>query len=253
MSDLQGKVAIVTGALRGIGRATAMRLASAGCRVAITDLRAPEAAAEDLAALTPLGIRYFQSNAGVQAEREALIAGVVEAFGRVDILVNNAGMAPRVRLDTLETTEESMDLLMAVNMKGPFFLCQLAAKQMIKQGGGGTIVNVASCSSYMVSVNRAEYCISKAAVSMATQVFAARLAGEGILVYEVRPGIIKTDMTAAVQEKYDKLFAQGITPMPYWGLPENVAEAVCVLAEGRLPYSTGEVINVDGGLHIPRL
>ena len=166
--------------------------------------------------------------------------------------MNNAGIAPRVRADLMEMTPESMDEVMRVNLYGPFFLTQAAAKGMIKRGRG-MIINISSMSAYTVSVNRGEYCVSKAGISMVTQLYAARLAEYGIPVYEIRPGIIRTDMTSKVTEKYDALLSGGLAPIARWGEPEDVAEAVAVLAQGRLRYSTGEVINVDGGIHIQRL
>ena len=172
--------------------------------------------------------------------------------GEIDLLVNNAGIAPKVRADLLEMSEESMEELMKVNLYGPFFLTQQIAKGMIERGRG-MIINISSMSAYTVSVNRCEYCISKAGISMMTRLYAARLAEYGIPVYEIRPGIIKTDMTSGVTAKYDALIEGGLLPISRWGTPEDIANAVSVLAEGKLMYSTGEVINVDGGFHIQRL
>ena len=253
----KANVALVTGGLRGIGRAIAERLAEAGFRVAVCDIAAPDTLGDQADALKSSGIAYFQCDVSKPEARAQLFSDVLARFGRLDALVNNAGIAPRVRADVLDTDEGSFDLLMAVNLKGPYFLSQLAAKQMLTQPCEdhyrGVIVNIESCSADVISINRGEYCVSKAGIAMATQLFAARLADEGILVYGVRPGIIATDMTAGVKEKYDALFAQGITPMTRWGQADDVAEAVCLLCEGRLRYSTGEIINVDGGLHIKRL
>ena len=194
------------------------------------------------------GIKCIVADNGVAEDRARLIAEV----GSVDLLVNNAGIAPRVRADLLEMSEESMDELMKVNLYGPFFLTQQIAKGMIERGRG-MIINISSMSAYTVSVNRGEYCISKAGISMMTQLYAVRLAEYGIPVYEIRPGIIKTDMTSAVTSKYDALIDGGLLPISRWGTPEDIADAVSVLAEGKLRYSTGEIINVDGGFHIQRL
>ncbi|MCA9949108.1 MAG: 3-ketoacyl-ACP reductase, partial [Anaerolineales bacterium] len=199
-----------------------------------------------------------QANIADSVDRERLITETTTAFGRIDLLVNNAGMAPRRRLDILETTEASYDEVMAVNLKGPFFLTQQVANQMIAMQQAGTImqpkiINIGSISAYTSSPNRGEYCISKAGMGMMTTLFADRLAGEGINVYEIRPGIIETDMTGAVKEKYDHLIADGLTPIRRWGQPDDIAQAVVALAEGSFPFSTGEIINVDGGFHFRRL
>ncbi len=231
------KRALVTGGTRGIGRAIAERLRDEDWEVVVSG-RTPREIA---------GIRVVAADNADPGDRARLVA---EA-GEIDLLVNNAGIAPRVRADLLDMTEESMDEVMRTNLYGPFFLTQAVAKTMI--GRGGTIVNVSSVSAYAASVNRGEYCLSKAGVSMMTQLFAARLAEYGIFVYEVRPGVIRTDMTAGVAGKYDALIENGLSPIARWGEPEDVAEAVSVLAAGRLRFSTGEVLNVDGGFHIRRL
>lgn len=231
------KRALVTGGTRGIGRAIAERLRDEDWEVVVSG-RTPREIA---------GIRVVAADNADPGDRARLVA---EA-GEIDLLVNNAGIAPRVRADLLDMTEESMDEVMRTNLYGPFFLTQAVAKTMI--GRGGTIVNVSSVSAYAASVNRGEYCLSKAGVSMMTQLFAARLAEYGIFVYEVRPGVIRTDMTAGVAGKYDALIENGLSPITRWGEPEDVAEAVSVLAAGRLRFSTGEVLNVDGGFHIRRL
>ena len=232
------KNALVTGGTRGIGLGIAEKLRDDGWNVTVS-CRTPREIP---------GIRCIVADNGVPADREKL----VREAGEVDLLVNNAGIAPRVRADLLEMSEESMDELMRVNLYGPFFLTQQIAKGMIDRGRG-MIINISSMSAYTVSVNRGEYCISKAGISMMTQLYAARLAEYGIPVYEIRPGIIKTDMTSGVTAKYDALIEGGLLPISRWGTPEDIAEAVSVLAEGRLMYSTGEVINVDGGFHIQRL
>lgn len=233
------KKALVTGGTRGIGRAIAEKLRDEGWDV-IVSCRTPQEIP---------GIKCVKADNAVAEERTRLL----EAAGEIDLLVNNAGIAPRVRADLLEMSPESMDEVMRVNLYGPFFLTQQAAKGMIERGRG-MIINISSMSAYTVSTNRGEYCISKAGIGMMTQLFAARLAEYGIPVYEIRPGIIRTDMTSKVTEKYDKLLLEdGLAPIARWGEPEDVAEAVAVLAQGRLRYSTGEVINVDGGIHIQRL
>jgi len=257
------KVALVTGASRGIGRAVTVELARLGYDVA-ANYHSNEAAAREACALataTRPGARVepVAADVGERAGRTRLLEFVRERFSRLDLLVNNAGMAPPERADLLEATEESFDRLLQVNLKGPYFLSQAAARYMIEQRAAAgpdyrpAIVNISSISSYAASVNRGDYCVSKAGVAMMTQLFAARLAEEGINVYEVRPGIIETDMTAAVREKYDALFASGLTPIRRWGTPDDVARAVGAVAQGLLPYSTGEVLNVDGGFHIRRL
>ena len=232
------KTALVTGGTRGIGRGIAEKLRDEGWNV-IVSCRTPK----DIP-----GIKCIVADNSKPEDRMRL----VEEAGDIDLLVNNAGIAPRVRADLLEMSEESMDELMKVNLYGPFFLTQQIANKMIKRGSG-IIINISSMSAYTVSVNRGEYCISKAGISMMTQLYAARLAEYGIPVYEIRPGIIRTDMTSGVTEKYDKLIGGGLLPISRWGTPEDIADAVSVLAEGRLRYSTGEVINVDGGFHIQRL
>lgn len=231
------KRALVTGGTRGIGRAIAERLRDAGWDVVVS-CRTPREIP---------GIKTVAADNSIAADRTRLLA---EA-GVIDLLVNNAGIAPRVRADLLDMTEESVDEVMRTNLYGPFFLTQQAVKSMI--GRGGMVINVSSVSAYAVSVNRGEYCLSKAGVSMMTQLYAARLAECGIPVYEVRPGVIRTDMTKGVSAKYDALIEDGLTPIARWGTPADVAEAVAVLAEGRLKFSTGEIINVDGGFHIRRL
>ena len=254
------RVAIVTGASRGIGRGIALALAEDSWAVSI-NYRGNAAAANEVAGLVeqaggrPLVI---QADVTAAADRQRLVDGTVQAFGRIDLLVNNAGMAPRQRVDLLETSEASYDEVMGVNLKGPFFLSQLVARVMVAGLGAGTltdpkIINMGSVSTYASSPNRPEYCISKAGMGMMTALFADRLAEYGINVYELRPGIIATDMTSAVKEKYDRLIGEGLTPIRRWGRPEDVARAVVAIADGCLPFSTGEVINVDGGFHLRRL
>lgn len=236
--------ALVTGGSRGIGRAIALALMEQGYTVYITGTRPAGTGIDEL---TGKGLRYIASNIADTAQHARVVAE-----SRPQLLVNNAGMAPRVRADLLDMGEDSLREVLDVNLIGPMLLTQCAARQMAEQGTG-MVINISSCSADTVSVNRGEYCVSKAGLSMVTQLFAARLAPLGIPVYEIRPGVIETDMTGGVKDKYDKLIAEGLTPMPRWGQPEDVAKAVVALAGGALPYSTGEVINVDGGMHIRRL
>jgi NAD(P)-dependent dehydrogenase (short-subunit alcohol dehydrogenase family) len=201
---------------------------------------------------------YCRGDVAVAADRQAIVDAVRARFGRLDVLVNNAGVAPNVRADILEATEDSFDRVVGINLKGPYFLTQLVARWMIEQRQAdaefrGVIVNVSSVSATEASINRGDYCISKAGVSMATQLWAHRLAEYGIAVYEVRPGIITTDMTAPVKEKYDQLFANGLTVENRWGAPADVGRAVAMLARGELTYATGNVLNIDGGLTLRRL
>ncbi len=252
--------AIVTGAGRGIGRGIALALAERGWGVTINYRGNAAAAAETLEMVNAAGGQglVVQANIAEANGRERLVAETIAKFGRIDLLVNNAGMAPRQRRDILETTEASYDEVMAVNLKGPFFLTQHVANQMIAMQQAGTItqpkiINIGSISAYTSSPNRGEYCISKAGMGMMTALFADRLANEGINVYEIRPGIIETDMTGGVKEKYDHLIADGLTPIQRWGQPDDIARAVVALAEGSFPFSTGEIINVDGGFHMRRL
>lgn len=250
-------VALVTGGSRGIGRGICLELARSGFFVVINYESNLEAAQATHDQIEKNGgeADVVQGNVSEPAHRELMLSFILDTYGRIDLLVNNAGIAPRQRADILDTSEESFDHLMGINLKGPFFLTQRVANVMLNLIGNqtisrGTIVNVSSISAYTASINRPEYCISKAGVSMATQLYAARLAEHGINVYEIRPGIIETDMTAAVKEKYDKLIAGGITPIRRWGKPEDVGRAVAMVARGDLPFSTGEVINIDGGFHM---
>jgi 3-oxoacyl-[acyl-carrier protein] reductase len=254
------KVAIVTGGSRGIGLGIVKCLLKDGYSVMLNGVR-PEASVSDLLAdLKASGgdVAYCAGDIADASAREHLIQATKDHFGSLHVLVNNAGVAPKVRGDLLEATEESYDWVMDVNLKGPYFLTQLAARWMVAQHQAdatwrGSIINVNSISATVVSVNRGEYCISKAGLAMVTGLWAARLGEFGIPVYEVRPGITATDMTAGVQEKYDKLIAEGLTVTPRWGFPEDVGLAVASLAAGHFPYSTGQAIMVDGGLTLPRL
>lgn len=239
------KVAIVTGSASGIGLATARKLLENGVRVVGMSRRDTM---EDLGE----SFTYVSGDVGNSADRERLVDTALEKYGKIDILVNVAGVAPKVRSDLLEMTEESYDYVMNINTKGTLFLTQRVAKEMI-MNGAGSIVNISSMSAYTSSVNRGEYCISKAGASMITTLFADRLAEYGITVNEVRPGIIATDMTSKVQGKYDALIEGGLLPIQRWGKPEDIASAVWALCDGSLPYMTGQSINIDGGFHIRRL
>ena len=243
------QVALVTGAAGGIGFATAKLLLEKGYAVAGMGRHKtlPEPLCGDFI--------FYTGDISRREDREGFLRTALEAFGRIDVLVNVAGIAPRVRRDLLEMTEESYDEVMNINLKGTLFLTIAAAKEMLKNEGKrkGAIVNISSMSAYTSSVNRGEYCISKAGVSMLTTLFADRLAEYGIPVNEVRPGIIATGMTQPVKEKYDALIADGLLPEKRWGQPEDVAKAVWALCGGDLPYVTGQAINVDGGFHIQRL
>jgi NAD(P)-dependent dehydrogenase (short-subunit alcohol dehydrogenase family) len=254
------RVALVTGASRGIGRGIALALGAKGWTVVINYRGQAEAAQATAQEVTAHGGKALvvQADIGQAADRERLVAAALGEYGRLDLLVNNAGMAPRQRIDILATTEASYDEVMAVNLKGPFFLTQRVANAMVAMRQQGVtaqpmIINIGSLSAYTSSVNRGEYCISKAGIGMMTALFADRLAEYGINVYEVRPGIIATDMSSTVKERYDRLIDGGLTPIRRWGEPDDVARAVAVIAEGSFPFSTGEVINVDGGFHLRRL
>ncbi len=254
------RVALVTGASRGIGRGIAQALAGHHWTVIVNFRGNSEAAAETVTAIEQAGgkAEAMQADISRAADRERLVQTILADHQRLDLLVNNAGMAPRQRADLLTLAEASYDEVMAVNLKGPFFLTQQVANVMIDLLQRGTItapkiINIGSISAYTSSPNRAEYCISKAGIGMMTRLFADRLAEHGINVYEVRPGIIATDMTEVVTETYDRLIAGGLTPIRRWGQPDDVAQAVIALSEGYLPFSTGEIINVDGGFHVRRL
>lgn len=242
-------VALITGASRGIGRGIAEELSST--HQVIATYRGRRDAAESLAAST--GARIFACDIGSAHDRAALVEFVRGEFGGLDLLVNNAGMAPRVRRDLLEATEESFDELIATNLKGPHFLTQQFARMMVDAGAGGRIVFVTSISSYTASVNRGEYCISKAGLSMTVVLYAARLAEYGIKVFEIRPGVIRTDMIAAVESVYEKRIADGLLPQRRMGESADVAKTVRAIANGFLDYSTGQVLNVDGGFHLRTL
>jgi 3-oxoacyl-[acyl-carrier protein] reductase len=262
-------VALITGGSRGIGRGIALELAKLGYDLLInyvSNVAAARQTAADCVAVArtagkTIRAEICQADIGSSPERRKLIEFTQRTLSRLDLLVNNAGVAPEVRADILEATEESFDNFININAKGPYFLTQLAAKWMIEQTRTGPspapfqpkIITISSVSAYTASVNRGDYCISKAALSMLTPLYATRLAEHGIGVYEIRPGLIKTDMTGPVKEKYDKLIEEGLTPIKRWGTPEDVGKAVAAIAQDLLPFSTGEVINVDGGFHLRRL
>jgi len=253
------RVALVTGGTRGIGLGVSRALAAEGFDLALCGRREEGQVGGVLEELRAKGgdVRYFRADVASREDRERLVAGLRAAFDRLHLLVNNAGVAPAERADLLEAGEESFDRLVAVNLKGPYFLTQAVARWMTEQrqkpGDQGAIVFVTSVSAEAASPNRGEYCVSKAGLAMTARLFAVRLAGEGIPVYEVRPGIVRTDMTSGVADKYDKLIGEGLLPQGRWGEPEDVGRVVAALARGDAAYSTGAVIPVDGGFSIPRL
>lgn len=251
------EVALVTGSRRGIGRGIALALGRGGFNVVLNGVTPVEQSAEVTEEVAASGGRaeYMQADISSGTDRIRLISEIRKRFGRLDILVNNAGVAPEVREDILLATEESFDRLIRINLKGPYFLTQLAANWMIEQKQSDPqrnpmIINVSSISAYAASPSRGDYCLSKAGLSMTTALFAARLAEYGIGVYEIRPGIIATDMTAAVKDRYDSLIRDGLTPIRRWGVPDDIGRAVAAIAAGSFPFSTGEVFNVDGGFHL---
>lgn len=261
-------VALITGGSRGIGRGITLKLAELGYDL-IINYAGNQMSAQDTAisckALAMSQDRHskveiYKADISQTKDRERLIEFARSQFGRLDLLVNNAGIAPDLRMDLLVANEESYDRIMGVNLKGPYFLTQLAARWMVEQvtapgfkGRKPKIITITSVSAYTASTTRGDYCVSKAGLAMLTPLFATRLAEFGINVYEIRPGIIATDMTSTVKEKYDELIEHGLTPIARWGTPDDVAKAVAALAQDALPFSTGEVINVDGGFHLRRL
>jgi NAD(P)-dependent dehydrogenase (short-subunit alcohol dehydrogenase family) len=253
-------VALVTGGSRGIGRAIGLKLGALGHAVVVNYASRRDAADEVVARISAAGGQAIaiQANVAAAADRDALLAATLDAFGRLDVLVNNAGIASPGRKDLLEATEAGWDEVFAINLKGPFFLTQLVARRMIElvragSVSGGKIINISSVSAYTASVNRGDYCMTKAALSMMTWLFAERLAGEGITVFEISPGVIETDMTGPVHDKYEQLIAEGLAPIRRWGRPDDVARAVEAIVQGYFPFSTGERLNVDGGFHMRRL
>ncbi len=258
--------AIITGSNRGIGKGIALAIAELGYDIAINHTPHPAdhpsaiAGEETRRHIEGLGVRceIIQADISRPEEQQHAYHAMMELFGRCDLLVNNAGVAPLQRLDILEATEESFDRVLNINLKGPYFLTQIFANWMIKQKQANPertprIVNIGSISTYASSPSRGEYCISKAGIGMMTSLFADRLAEYGIGVFEVRPGITATDMTSTVKDKYDKLIEDGLTPIKRWGQPEDIGRAVAAIAEGRLDFCTGQVINADGGFHLRRL
>ena len=242
------KIAIVTGVAGGIGKASALLLAQRGYGI----VGMGRSQRPDLSDFDGFDITYISGDVSSAEDRECMVEAAL-AKGELSVLVNVAGVAPKVRRDLLEMTEESYDTVMGINTKGTLFLTQLVANQLVKQGKGGAIVNISSCSAYTSSTSRGEYCISKAGVSMITKLFADRLSGEGITVNEICPGIIATGMTEAVKEKYDKLIEGGLVPLGRWGEPDDVARAVVALCDGTFGYTTGASFIVDGGMHIRSL
>ena len=265
MEKRHAPVILVTGSSRGIGRGIALQLAKEGNSVAITYAGNREAALEtardcrELAQGSNARFEIFKADIGSREDRTDLVEQVFETFGTIDALVNNAGMAPRTRADIVDASEESFEELIRTNLQGPYFLTQAVAKRWLESNtpsaiaSGYKVIFVTSVSVDTVSVNRGEYCISKAGLAMAASLWAARLAAEGVQVYEIRPGIVATDMTSKVKGKYDALIEEGLVPQKRWGEPSDTGKAVASLVRGDFPYSTGSVIFTDGGMHIPRL
>ena len=254
------KVAFITGSTRGIGLGIAQNLAKNGYELALNGIRDPEQVQVVLNGIKQSGaeVIYCQGNVGKKDDRIRIIDEIKIKYGRLNVLVNNAGMAPRERKDILATTEKSFEEVLNINLKGPYFLTQEVANWMIRQKEDdpdfdGSIINISSISATVASINRGEYCISKAGLSMMTQLFAVKLGEYNIPVYEIRPGIIQTDMTSGLKEKYDDLIAGGLCVQKRWGTPDDVGKAVAALAAGSFTYSTGQVIMIDGGQTIPRL
>jgi len=254
------KTALITGGTRGIGLGIAKELAKAGFNLALNGVRNRESVQEVLDELKEFGVEviYVQGDVSQKKDRENIFKNIVAEFNRLNILVNNAGIAPKERKDILEATEESFESVLDINLKGPYFLTQLFANHMVEKKKENAsfeccIINVSSVSAVVASVNRGEYCISKAGIAMATKLWAARLGEFGIPVYEIQPGIIKTDMTSGVTDKYDRMFEAGLSIQKRWGLPEDVGKVAASMALGMMPYSTGQVIMVDGGMTVQRL
>ncbi len=251
------KVALITGGVRGIGFAIANKLSKEGFIVAIADICSVNTGACVASKLSKRSI-FIKADISLAKDRQKILNKIKDKFGRIDVLINNAGIAPKTRTDILEASEESFDKVLSVNLKGPYFLTQKIANYMIsllkeEKIQNPVIINISSMSAYTSSPARGEYCISKAGVSMMTKLYADRLSGYGINVYEIRPGIIMTDMTKSVKEKYDELIEKGVTPLKRWGLPADISTAVSAIVSGAFPFSTGEVFNIDGGFHLRRL
>ncbi|MBT3385057.1 MAG: 3-ketoacyl-ACP reductase [Prolixibacteraceae bacterium] len=254
------KTALITGGSRGIGFGIAIELAKAGFNLAINGIRKQESVQPVLDGLKMFGAQvvYVQGDISKKEDRAKIFQTVISEFGKLNVLINNAGIAPKERKDILEASEESYDYVLDINLKGPYFLTQLFANHMVEIKNENAefeccIINVSSVSATVASVNRGEYCISKAGIAMATKLWAARLGEFDIPVYEIQPGIIRTDMTAGVVEKYDKLFEEGLNIQKRWGLPEDVGKVAAAMATGMMPYSTGQVVLVDGGMTVQRL
>ncbi|HMD69616.1 MAG TPA: 3-ketoacyl-ACP reductase [Chitinivibrionales bacterium] len=257
---MKKKTVLITGAGRGIGFAIAQQFAKEGYDVAVFDVLPQDDVAKNMAALKAAGAKvlYWMGDVSSALDRSNTLDAIRKTMGGLNVLVNNAGVAPKVRADVLDATEESWERVMRINLQGPYFLTQLAARWMIEQkkadkSWSGCIINISSTSAETASISRGEYCVSKAGVSMATKLWAVRLAQEDIPVYEIRPGIIMTDMTSVVKEKYDKLIAEGVLLQKRWGMPEDIAKCAAMMARGDIGYSTGQVVNVDGGFNISRL
>ena len=254
------KVAFITGGTRGIGFGIAIELAKAGFDLAVNGIREEAKVKSALEELSSYGVKvvYVRGDVSKKEDRQQMIDVIYEQFGHLNVLVNNAGIAPTERKDILEATQESFQQVLNVNLEGPYFLTQLVANKMIQTRKQLPdeflcIINVSSVSATVASVNRGEYCISKAGIAMATKLWASRLGEFDIPVYEIQPGVIKTDMTSGVHEKYDRLFQQGLAIQQRWGTPSDIGKVAAAMATGSMPYSTGQVVMVDGGLSIPRL
>ena len=257
---MANKTALITGSSRGIGFGIAIELAKARFNLVINGVRKQAVVQPIIDGLKAFGIKviYAQGDISQKEDRQKIFNTVISEFGQLNVLVNNAGIAPKERKDILDASEESFDTLIKINLKGPYFLTQLFARHMVEQkkkdtSFDGCIINVSSVSATVASINRGEYCISKAGIAMATKLWAARLGEFNIPVYEIQPGVIKTDMTSAVSEKYDKLFAEGLAIQKRWGLPEDIGKVAAAMASGMMPYSSGQVVKVDGGMTIQRL
>lgn len=262
MAENTTRVALITGGSRGIGLGIAQALAREGLTIVICGVREESAVSEAIESIRAAGaadVMYCQADVSDSAARDAMLRAIDERFGNIDVLVNNAGVAPNVRADILEASEESFERLIHINLQGPYFLTQAVARGMVErqQAEPSTpppcIINVGSISATVASPSRGDYCITKAGIAMMSQLWSVRLGEYGIPVYEIRPGVIKTDMTSAVTEKYDKLIAEGLCVEPRWGTPEDVGKAAAALARGDFPYATGQVVMIDGGLTLLRL
>jgi NAD(P)-dependent dehydrogenase (short-subunit alcohol dehydrogenase family) len=254
------RIAFITGGTRGIGLGIATELAKAGFDLAVNGIREESLIKPVLEELSSFGVQvtYVRGDVSKTEDRQQMVDAILKRFGRINVLVNNAGIAPPERKDILEATEESFEYVLNVNLQGPYFLTQLVANEIIESKKQFPeeffcIINVSSVSATVASVNRGEYCISKAGIAMATKLWAARLGEFDIPVYEIQPGVIRTDMTSGVQEKYDRLFQEGMAIQQRWGKPSDIGKVAAAMATGSMPYSTGQVVKVDGGMTIQRL